>query len=135
MPRRARPPKPRAERRTTQLQSVLVASCAGSAEANWGSATTCRSRRLTDGQHETTSVARARVQLALNIHASLMALLQYNEANGTSSISARARYNLQDGSDAWLVYDDQRSHATGAVLSAADESRALLLKLNHTFLP
>jgi hypothetical protein len=92
--------------------------------------------RLRDGQHETTSIARARVQLAFDIHASLMTLLQYNQADGTASISARARYNVRDGTDAWLVYDDQRSHATyGAPPSATTDSRALLLKLNYTFLP
>jgi hypothetical protein len=90
---------------------------------------------LPNAQHQVTSLARARLQLALDTHASLMTLAQYNQADGTLSVSARARYNLREGSDAWLVYDERRTEQSGLGSAPAGQSRALLLKLNHTFLP
>jgi Domain of unknown function (DUF5916)/Carbohydrate family 9 binding domain-like len=90
---------------------------------------------LPDAQHQVTSLARARLQLALDTHASLMTLAQYNQADGTLSVSARARYNLREGSDAWLVYDERQTEERGLGSAPGGQSRALLLKLNHTFLP
>lgn len=92
--------------------------------------------RLGDGQRATTALGRVRVQLALDIHASLLALGQYNEADGSATLSARARYNLREGTDAWLVYDERR-HVGRAALATSEalDSRALLVKLNYTFLP
>lgn len=64
-------------------------------------------------QHRTTSLVRARLQLALDTHASLMTLAQYNQADGTLVVSARARYNLREGSDDWLVYDERQTEERG----------------------
>jgi hypothetical protein len=88
---------------------------------------------LPNTQHQVTSLARARLQLALNTHASLMTLAQHNTVDGTLSVSARARYNLREGTDAWMVYDERRTDGLGS--GNDGKSRALLLKLNHTFLP
>jgi hypothetical protein len=69
-----------------------------------------------------TSLARARLQLALDTHASLMTLAQYNQAEGTLSISARARYNLREGSDVWLVYDERETEERGLGSAPAGQS-------------
>jgi hypothetical protein len=47
-----------------------------------------------------------RVQLALNTRVSLATFVQYNSTLDLTSINARFRYNLAEGTDLWIVYDE-----------------------------
>jgi hypothetical protein len=93
--------------------------------------------RLGMGRAANTQLARLRLQLALDTHASLAVLAQYNDADEVRTINARARYHLAEGTDIWLVYDEGRfSELTmDAPLPVQRSSRAALLKLTYTWAP
>ncbi|MEO0557198.1 MAG: DUF5916 domain-containing protein [Bacteroidota bacterium] len=88
-------------------------------------------------QAVTTHLARVRVQGALDAHLSAAALVQYNSVASAFNINARMRYNVREGHDLWLVYDEGlntdrvRPDEPRLPLSAR---RAVLLKYTHTFL-
>ncbi|AUX48692.1 hypothetical protein SOCE26_102330 [Sorangium cellulosum] len=70
-------------------------------------------------------IARLRLKLAFDIHASLSAFLQYSSLTERTSINVRLRHHVREGTDLWLVYDERLGGA------AAAHERALLLKYTH----
>ncbi|MDH3734902.1 MAG: carbohydrate binding family 9 domain-containing protein [Gemmatimonadota bacterium] len=87
-------------------------------------------------QQETTHLGRLRGQLALNVHLSLNAFLQYNSLSKQTSLNARFRYHFREGTDLWIVYNEGYNHSRdGGVdprlpLSAG---RSVMVKYTHTF--
>ena len=77
---------------------------------------------------------RFRVRTALNARASGNGFVQYNSTTDRIDLNVRLRYNVGDGTDLWLVYneglDTDRLITTREPLSL---SRALILKYSHTF--
>jgi hypothetical protein len=91
-------------------------------------------------RHESVDIhlARVRIRTALNAQASGNAFVQYNSTTNRLDFNVRLRYNVAEGTDLWLVYneglDSDRSFDTvtrpTVPLSVA---RALILKYSHTF--
>jgi hypothetical protein len=81
---------------------------------------------------------RARIRTALDARASGNAFVQYNSTTNRIDFNVRLRYNVSEGTDLWLVYneglDTDRSFETAARPAAPlSVSRALILKYSHTF--
>ena len=92
---------------------------------------------------------RLRIRTALNARASGNAFLQYNSTTERVDLNLRLRYNVSEGTDLWIVYneglDTEREFLAGAVgtgfsLSELSEqrsplslSRAIIVKYSHTF--
>ncbi|WP_437622068.1 DUF5916 domain-containing protein [Sorangium sp. So ce1151] len=70
-------------------------------------------------------VARLRLKLAFDIHASLSAYLQYSSLTERTSVNVRLRQHIREGTDLWVVYDERVGGDTHA------HERALLLKYTH----
>ncbi|NBC17849.1 MAG: hypothetical protein GVY18_11100 [Bacteroidetes bacterium] len=80
-------------------------------------------------------VARLRAQVAFNARLSVAAFAQFSNASDLLSTNVRARYNVREGNDLWIVYDeglhaDRLRHASPLPRSAG---RTLRLKYSHTF--
>lgn len=81
-------------------------------------------------------IARLRLRTALNTKLSLTTFAQYNSEISKTSINARFRYNLAEGDDLWIVYDNvlntERSQA-GLPRLPLSSFRVLLVKFTYTF--
>lgn len=88
------------------------------------------------GQGFDAHIARVRLKTALNTKVSLSSFVQYNSEVGNASINARFRYNMNEGDDIWLVYDNvvntDRVKA-GLPRLPSSSYRALLLKVTYSF--
>ena len=51
-------------------------------------------------------VVRVRLQLALDVHASLASFIQHDNADHSIGINTRLRYNFREGRDLWIVYNE-----------------------------
>ena len=82
---------------------------------------------------------RLRVRTALDAKASGNAFLQYNSTAGRFDVNVRLRYNVSEGTDLWLVYNEGLDTDRGidplqdTRMSPLSVSRALVLKYSHTF--
>ncbi|MDQ3071308.1 MAG: hypothetical protein M3R55_16450 [Acidobacteriota bacterium] len=85
---------------------------------------------------------RLRVRTALDARASGNAFIQHNSTTDRLDLNVRLRYNVTEGTDLWLVYNegldterDPLGEARGlsAQRSPLSLSRALILKYSHTF--
>ncbi|MDX1740071.1 MAG: DUF5916 domain-containing protein, partial [Rhodothermales bacterium] len=80
-------------------------------------------------------LARLRGQLAFNPKTSVSAFLQYSSAADLITANVRFRWNLREGQDLWIVYNEVTNsdrHRDLPILPRVD-SRALLVKYTHTF--
>lgn len=79
-------------------------------------------------------VARSRVRVTFNKQVSTNAFLQYNSAANVATADVRFRYNVSEGHDLWLVYNERinlgRSRATPTLLWT--DTRSVLLKYSYT---
>jgi Domain of unknown function (DUF5916)/Carbohydrate family 9 binding domain-like len=81
---------------------------------------------------------RLRVRTALDVRASGNAFIQYNSTTDRLDFNVRLRYNVSEGTDLWVVYNEgldtdrapSRFDMPGSPLSL---SRALIVKYSHTF--
>jgi hypothetical protein len=84
----------------------------------------------------TSHLARLRVQTGLDIHFSATGLFQYSSTANRFSVNARLRYHFREGSDLWLVYNDdlntERFVLGGPRLPVA-QARTVMLKFTYTF--
>jgi hypothetical protein len=83
---------------------------------------------------------RLRVRTALNARASGNAFLQYNSTTDRVDLNLRLRYNVSEGTDLWVVYneglDTERDFGpgtSGVTNSPLSLSRAVIIKYSHTF--
>jgi hypothetical protein len=91
-------------------------------------------------RHESVNIhlARLRIRTALNAQASGNAFVQYNSTTNRLDVNVRFRYNVAEGTDLWVVYneglDTDRAFDTVARPAAPlSVSRALIVKYSHTF--
>lgn len=103
----------------------------------------------TRGEKADIQLLRLRIRTALNARASGNAFLQYNSTTERVDLNLRLRYNVSEGTDLWIVYneglDTERDFVpglgtngvTGVGLSEQRSpmslSRALIVKYSHTF--
>jgi hypothetical protein len=84
----------------------------------------------------TSHLAQLRLQLAFNIHLSAAGLFQYSSTADRLAVNARLRYHIKEGSDLWLVYNDdlntERFVAGGPRLPLS-QARTAMLKFTYTF--
>lgn len=81
-------------------------------------------------------IARLRLRMALNTKLSLTTFGQYNSEIEKTSINARFRYNIAEGDDLWIVYDNVLNNdrdRMGLPRQPVSEFRALLIKFTYTF--
>lgn len=82
-------------------------------------------------------VARLRFRAAADAHLSAAALVQYNSVADRLGINLRLRYNVREGTDLWLVYDEglntERSVDGTPDVLPRTASRALRAKVTYTF--
>ncbi|MGK7369020.1 MAG: DUF5916 domain-containing protein, partial [Candidatus Halalkalibacterium sp. M3_1C_030] len=81
-------------------------------------------------------IARLRLRTALNTKLSLTTFAQYNSEVSKTSLNARFRYNMAEGDDLWIVYDNvlntERSQP-GLPRLPLSGYRVLLVKFTYTF--
>ena len=80
-------------------------------------------------------VIRLRTRAALNTQVSLNAFVQYSSANDRLSTNLRFRYNFREGSDLWLVYNENLNTYREDKIprKSLTRGRAVLLKYTNTF--
>ena len=80
-------------------------------------------------------VLRLRTRAAMNTHISLNAFVQYNSANDRFSTNIRFRYNFHEGSDLWLVYNENLNTYTEDKVprKLLTRGRTVLIKYTNTF--
>ena len=80
-------------------------------------------------------LARLSIQTAVNTRLSTNAFIQYNSSFDRVSANVRFRYNLREGNDLWIVYNEglhtNRDRFTPILPASA--ARTVLLKYTHTF--
>ena len=79
---------------------------------------------------------RARTQLAVNRKISANAFVQVNTATRFVSANARFRYNISEGNDLWIVYDEGLNYdrMREVPMLPAFRNRTILLKFTYTFI-
>jgi hypothetical protein len=89
------------------------------------------------GQATTAHLARLRVAVALSTKLFFNALAQHSNVAHLATFNARFRYNLREGTDLWLVYNE----GFNTVREVADlprlpvsSGRTLLVKYTHTLI-
>jgi hypothetical protein len=87
-------------------------------------------------QQDDIHLARLQVRAALDVRASANAFVQYNSTTDRVDLNLRLRYNLTEGTDLWLVYDEglvtDRLELPGTLRQPLSASRALILKCTYT---
>lgn len=83
----------------------------------------------------TVHVGQLRVRTALNTKLSTNAFMQFNSSADIMSTNIRFRYNIRDGNDFWIVYNEgintDRNRFTPQLPRTS--GRSLLVKYTHTF--
>jgi hypothetical protein len=77
------------------------------------------------------------IRAAKDARASANALVQYNSTTDRLDLNLRLRYNVAEGSDLWIVYNEglvtDRLAEPGAPRPALSAARGLIVKYSHTF--
>jgi hypothetical protein len=80
-------------------------------------------------------LARLRIGTALNTRISTNAFVQFNSAANSVSANVRFRYNIREGNDLWIVYNEglntDRDRLTPTL--PVTDTRAILVKYTYTF--
>jgi hypothetical protein len=82
---------------------------------------------------------RLRIRTALDARASGNAFIQYNSTTDRLDFNVRLRYNVSEGTDLWLVYNEgldterDRNWLQPVSRDPFSVSRALVVKYSHTF--
>jgi hypothetical protein len=80
-------------------------------------------------------VVRVRLQLALDVHASLASFIQHDNADHSIGINTRLRYNFREGRDLWIVYNETLNTDRPELPMPRlpfTRQRAFLVKYTHT---
>lgn len=84
-----------------------------------------------------THLARVRIGAALNARASAVALVQANSVTDRLGVNLRLRYNVREGTDLWLVYNegihtDRDGGPAGGPAWPRSTGRSVQVKWSHT---
>jgi hypothetical protein len=79
-----------------------------------------------------------RIRTALDVRASANAFIQYNSTTDRLDVNVRLRYNVREGTDLWIVYNegldtDREPSRFDLPADPRSLSRALIVKYSHTF--
>jgi hypothetical protein len=90
------------------------------------------------GEKADIQLLRLRIRTALDARASGNAFVQYNSTTNRVDVNVRLRYNVAEGTDLWIVYNEGLDVAreparTGIAGDPFSLSRALIVKYSHTF--
>jgi hypothetical protein len=77
---------------------------------------------------------RLRLQAAYDAHLSLATFWQYNSLADVASVNARLRYNVREGNDLWIVYNEavNTDRFSRSPIPPASQGRAVMVKYTHT---
>ncbi len=77
---------------------------------------------------------RLRVRVAYDTHLSLSAFLQVNSVMDVVTLNARFRYNIRDGNDLWIVYNEavNTDRYSRIPIPPTSQGRAVMVKYTHT---
>jgi hypothetical protein len=77
---------------------------------------------------------RLRVRAAYDAHLSLSTFVQYNSAIDAASVNARLRYNVREGNDLWVVFNEavNTDRFSQSPIPPASQGRAVMVKYTHT---
>lgn len=80
-------------------------------------------------------VARLRTQVALNKQVSTNVFVQYNSAASLATANVRFRYNVGEGNDLWIVYNEGVNLDRGRTVPVLPwtDARSVLVKYTYTF--
>lgn len=95
-------------------------------------------------QKEDIQLLRLRIRTALDVRASGNAFIQYNSTTRRVDLNLRLRYNVSEGTDLWLVYNEGLDTDRDRLGPGMDDvepfsrsplslSRAFIVKYTHTF--
>ncbi len=87
------------------------------------------------GEALNSHLARLRIQTAADIHLSATALVQYSSVNDRLSVNARIRYHFREGSDLWIVYNDDLNTERDVLLGprlGVSQARRMMVKYTYT---
>ena len=77
---------------------------------------------------------RARIKTAYDAHFSVSTFVQYNSAADAVSFNGRLRYNVREGNDLWIVYNEglNTDRVSRSPMPPASQGRAVMIKYTHT---
>lgn len=77
---------------------------------------------------------RLRVRVAYDTRFSLSTFWQYNSVEDVASLNARLRYNVRDGTDLWIVYNEavNTDRYSYTPIPPVSQGRAVMVKYTHT---
>jgi len=77
---------------------------------------------------------RLRVRVAYDTRFSLSTYWQYNSVEDVASLNARLRYNVRDGTDLWIVYNEglNTDRLSRTPVPPVSQGRAVMVKYTHT---
>jgi len=77
---------------------------------------------------------RLRVRVAYDPRLSLSTFWQYNSVEDLGSLNARLRFNVRDGTDLWIVYNEtiNTDRYSYTPIPPVSQGRALMIKYTHT---
>lgn len=89
------------------------------------------------GESLTAHLGQLRIQAAADRHLSATTLLQYSSTANRLGINARIRYHFHEGSDLWLVYNDDLNtdrFVLGGPRLPLSQTRTFMVKYTYTFI-
>ena len=79
-------------------------------------------------------LVRLRVRIAYDPRLSLSTFWQYNSLENLASLNARLRFNVRDGTDLWIVYNESinTDRYSYTPVPSVSQGRSLTVKYTHT---
>jgi hypothetical protein len=122
----------------TRIQAVITPTWNLSRHLEIGGSYQLTRLRFRDrGQADDIHLAGLQVRVARDARASANAFVQFNSTTQRVNANIRLRYNLAEGTDLWMVYDEglltDRSLDPGAPRAPLSTARTLIVKCSYTF--
>jgi hypothetical protein len=91
------------------------------------------------GRHEstTTQLARLSVQVAFDTRLSFSTFVQYSNVADLTALNARFRFNVREGTDLWIVYNEglnTRRDVADVPRLPLSAGRTLMIKYSHALI-
>ena len=80
-------------------------------------------------------IGRLRIDAALDTRLSARSYVQYSTSSGSATVNLRLRYNVREGNDLWIVYDEglDTERLDLRPRLPMTERRSLVVKYTYTF--